>query len=223
MHVVRIWDLPTRLFHWALALGVVGLIVTGTLGGNWLNWHLPIGYGVMTLLLFRIAWGFVGGHWSRFGSFLYGPGALRSHLAGQAPLAHSAGHSPLAALSVLAMLLVLVAQVGTGLVSDDQIATFGPLMGLVSGDTSAAATNYHKNIGKWLILGLVTLHLVAIVVYAFVKRQNLTKSMITGDKTLPEALPMSKDSAGTRCLALGVFLLCALLVRWIVNLGLSPY
>jgi cytochrome b len=219
MQAVRIWDLPTRLFHWSLALCVVGLAITGTLGGDWMNWHLRLGYTVFTLLLFRLVWGFVGGHWSRFRSFLYGPAALLQHLRGRAPLAHTAGHSPLGALSVFALLFILLAQVGTGLFSDDEIATFGPLVHLVSGDTVLAATGYHKSVGKLLILALVVLHLLAIAFYKFAKRQPLTQAMLSGDKTLTEAVPASRDTAGTRVLALLVLLGCAGLVRWVVGLG----
>ncbi len=219
MHTVRIWDLPTRLFHWALALFVVGLIVTGTLGGNWLVWHLRLGYGVLTLLLFRVVWGFVGGHWSRFTSFVYSPASLRRHLSGQAPAAHTAGHNPLGAMAVFALLLVLLAQVATGLISDDEIATFGPLVRFVSGDTVSAATGYHKNVGKLLIIALVALHLVAIAIYAFIKRQPLTRAMVTGDKVLAEPVPPARDTARTWLLALGILLACALLVRWVAGLG----
>lgn len=219
MHVVRIWDLPTRLFHWLLALCVIGLVITGSLRGDWMAWHLRLGYSVFTLLLFRLVWGFVGGHWSRFHRFAYGPSALLQHLRGAAPPAHTAGHSPLGALSVFALLTLLAVQVGTGLFSDDEIATYGPLVHLVSGDTVQAATGYHKNVGKLLILVLVALHLVAIAVYRFVKRQPLTRAMVTGDKTLTEPVPAARDSAGTRLLALGILVLCALFVRWVVNLG----
>jgi cytochrome b len=219
MHVVRIWDLPTRLFHWLLALCVIGLAITGTLGGDWMTWHLRLGYSVFTLLLFRLVWGFVGGHWSRFHRFVYGPSALLQHLRGASPPAHTAGHSPLGALSVFALLAVLAVQVGTGLFSDDEIATYGPLVHLVSGDIVQAATGYHKSVGKLLILALVALHVLAIAVYRFVKRQPLTRVMVTGDKTLTEPVPAARDSSGTRLLALGILVLCALFVRWVVSLG----
>lgn len=219
MHAVRIWDLPTRLFHWSLALCVVGLVVTGTVGGGWMNWHMRLGYAVLTLLLIRLVWGFIGGRWSRFGSFLYSPASLLRHLRGQSPPAHTAGHSPLGALSVFALLLILLAQVGTGLISDDEIATFGPLVRFVSGETVSAATGYHKEVGKLLIFALVGLHVLAILVYKFAKRQALTQAMVTGDKHLPETLPGSRDTAGNRLLALGVLLACAGLVWWLVSLG----
>jgi len=101
MYVIRIWDLPTRLFHWLLVLCVGGLIATGTVGGVWMEWHLRLGYAVLTLLLFRLLWGFLGGRWSRFASFIYSPRSLMDYLRGQAPLEHTAGHTPLGALSVL--------------------------------------------------------------------------------------------------------------------------
>ncbi len=219
MHAVRIWDLPTRVFHWALTVCVVGLLITGTVGGGWLEWHLRFGYSVMTLLLFRLAWGFVGGHWSRFGNFVYGPASLRNYLGGRAQVEHMAGHNPLGALAVFALLLALLAQVGSGLISDDEIATFGPLVRFVSGDTVSAATAYHKNVGKLLILSLVGIHLMAIAVYTFVKRQALTRAMVTGDKMLAAPVTPVRDTVSTRILALGILLACALLVRWVVGLG----
>lgn len=219
MHTVRVWDLPTRLFHWALAACIVGLVVTANIGGNWMNWHLRLGYSVLALLLFRIVWGFVGGHWSRFGSFLYAPSALWRYLRGQGDASHSVGHSPLAALSVFALLAVLLVQVSTGLVSDDEIAFSGPLTRFVSGDTVAAATGYHKNIGKFLVIGLVVLHLAAIVFYKLARRQALVRAMVVGDKQLPAPATSARDSAGSRLLALAVLLVCAGAVRWLVGLG----
>jgi cytochrome b len=219
MHTVRVWDLPTRLFHWALAACIVGLVVTGNIGGNWMNWHLRLGYAVLTLLLFRLVWGLVGGRWSRFSSFLYSPGSLLRYLRGQGDISHSVGHSPLGALSVFALLAVLLLQVGTGLVSDDEIAFSGPLVRFVSGDTIASATGYHKNIGKFIVMGLVVLHLLAILFYKLVQKQSLVRPMVVGDKQLNVAAPDARDSAGSRLLALVVLGICAGVVRWVVNLG----
>ncbi|MDM7951384.1 cytochrome b/b6 domain-containing protein [Hydrogenophaga sp.] len=219
MHTVRVWDLPTRLFHWALAACIVGLVVTGNIGGNWMNWHLRLGYAVLTLLLFRLVWGLVGGRWSRFSSFLYSPGSLLRYLRGQGDISHSVGHSPLGALSVFALLAVLLLQVGTGLVSDDEIAFSGPLVRFVSGDTIASATGYHKNIGKFIVMGLVVLHLLAILFYKLVQKQSLVRPMVVGDKQLGVAAPDARDSAGSRLLALVVLGICAGIVRWVVNLG----
>jgi cytochrome b len=219
MHTVRVWDLPTRLFHWALAVCIIGLVITGNIGGNWMNWHLRLGYAVLTLLLFRLVWGLVGGHWSRFSSFLYSPGSLLRYLRGQGEASHSVGHSPLGALSVFALLAVLLLQVGTGLISDDEIAFSGPLVRFVSGDTIASATGYHKNIGKFIVMGLVVLHLLAILFYKLVQKQSLVRPMVVGDKQLSVAALSARDSAGSRLLALVVLGICAGLVRWLVSLG----
>ena len=122
---IRVWDLPTRLFHWALVACVVGLVATAYMRRRGMDWHARIGYAVLTLLLFRLVWGLVGGRWSRFASFLYAPAASWRYLRGQPHPDHLVGHNPLGAGSVFAMLLVLLAQVATGLVGDDEIAFRG--------------------------------------------------------------------------------------------------
>jgi cytochrome b len=216
---VRIWDLPTRVFHWALLLCVLGLAATGLTGGNWMVWHFRLGYAVATLLLFRILWGFVGGYWSRFASFVYSPASLLAYLRGQPKPEHTAGHNPLGAGSVFAMLLVLLAQVGSGLMSDDEIAFAGPLTRFVSGATVSLATWWHKDVGKWLLLALVLLHVAAICFYWFKKRENLVGPMIAGDKQLSYPVPSAHDTSGTRTLAAALFGLCAGLVYWVVSLG----
>ncbi|MEZ5706752.1 MAG: cytochrome b/b6 domain-containing protein [Burkholderiaceae bacterium] len=221
MQIVRIWDLPTRLFHWALVVCVIGLVVTANVGGNAMNWHFRFGYSVLTLLLFRLVWGLIGGRWSRFARFVYSPGSLLRHLRGEGPPEHSVGHSPTGALSVFALLLVLVVQVGSGLMSDDDIAFAGPLTGLVSGETVAWATNYHKEIGKVILIALVILHLLAIGYYRVIKKTNLVGPMVNGDKPLDTPVEPSKDTAGTRLLALAVLVACGLVVSRLVAWGQS--
>lgn len=218
-HTVRVWDLPTRLFHWALVLAVVGLVITGNVGGNAMVWHLRLGYAVMTLLLFRLCWGLVGGHWSRFVQFLYAPARVLADFRGQSSPLERVGHSPLGALSVWAMLLALAMQVGSGLFSDDEIAFFGPLTRFVSYDTVSALTSYHKDVGKLVVLALVLLHVLALVVYKLVKRRALVASMVSGDKQLPHAAQASADGWRQRLLALLLLLACAAVVRWVVSLG----
>lgn len=219
MHTIRVWDLPTRLFHWLLAACVIGLVITGSVGGNWMNWHLRLGYAVLTLLLFRLVWGFIGGHWSRFATFLYAPSSVVAYLRGRARPEHSVGHSPLGALSVFALLLILAAQVGTGLMSDDEIAFFGPLVRFVSGDTVAMATGYHKNVGKFIVMALVLLHVAAILFYRLVKKQRLVHPMVVGDKQLALNAPSARDTGLTRVLALVVLGMCGAAVAWLVRLG----
>ena len=219
MHTVRVWDLPTRLFHWALAACVIGLVITANVGGNLMEWHGRLGYAVLSLLLFRIVWGFVGGHWSRFGSFLYGPAAVMAYLRGKARPEHKVGHNPLGMLSVFALIAVLLLQVSTGLFSDDEIAFTGPLVGLVSGDTVSQATSYHKSVGKLMLIALVAVHVLAILYYKWVKKDNLVRPMVLGDKLVPVPVPSARDTVASRVLALGVWALCAGVVYWIVGLG----
>jgi cytochrome b len=221
---IRIWDLPTRLFHWLLALCVVGLVVTGRMGGNLLEWHFLMGYTVFALLLFRLVWGFIGGRWSRFASFIYAPATLWRYVRGQGDLVHDLGHSPLGAGSVFAMLLVLAAQVGTGLFADDEIATTGPLARFVSTETSLMLTGYHKTIGQWLLIVLVLLHVAAIAYYRFAKGKHLVGAMVHGDKLLANAglaapTLAAADSLATRVVAAVVVAVCAGVVVWVVRLG----
>lgn len=222
VRTLRVWDLPTRLFHWTLVLAVAGLVVSGNVGGNWMEWHLRMGYLVLGLLVFRLIWGLIGGHWSRFSSFVRGPAAVLSYLRGTGTPADRVGHNPLGALSVLAMLLVLSLQVGSGLMSDDEIAFAGPLTRFLDYDTISAATNYHKEIGKLLLIALVVLHVLAIAYYQLVKRQRLVPAMLHGDQSVQDPanqLPVSQDSAAARFKALVVATAAAGVVAWVVSLG----
>ncbi len=218
---VRIWDLPTRAFHWSLAVCVTASIVSAYIGGNAMVWHLRLGYAVFTLLAFRLLWGFVGGRWSRFASFVYAPATVWRYLRGQSRPHehHEVGHNPLGALSVLGLLALLAAQVGTGLFADDEIATTGPLNKFVSTATGLTLTSWHKNIGQRLIVVLVLVHIVAILFYLFRKKRNLVRPMITGDKQLPAAVPAAVDSLRSRAVAAVLFAACAAGVAWIVSLG----
>ena len=218
-HTTRVWDLPTRIFHWSLVICIIALVTTGLIGGNAMLWHMRFGFTVLSLLLFRVVWGLIGGRWSRFVSFIYAPSTVLAYLKGVGKTQHSVGHNPLGAGSVFAMLLILLAQVGTGLFSDDDIATSGPLSKFVSNAIVAAATSYHKNIGKYILLGLVVLHIAAIVFYLMKKKENLIAPMIHGDKLLEHPLPASRDDAGSRMLAAVVFGACAGLVATGVQLA----
>jgi cytochrome b len=218
---LRVWDLPTRLFHWALAGCVIGAVVTAKVGGNAMVWHFRLGVAVMALLVFRLLWGVLGGHWSRFGTFFYGPGALWRYLRGQPAPGDRFdwGHSPLGSLSVWALLAVLAVQVATGLVADDEIANVGPLNRFVAAATASAATGWHKSAGQWLVIVLAVLHVVAVFAYLLVKRRNLIGPMLHGDQWAPagHALPASQDGLGQRLLALALALGCAGLAVWVLQ------
>jgi cytochrome b len=218
LYRVRIWDLPTRVFHWAIALCVLGLAVTGTLGGSAMVFHFRFGYALLTLLLFRLVWGLLGGHWSRFRSFVFGPRAVFAYLRGRAPENHAVGHTPLGALSVWAMLAFLSLQVATGLISDDEISTAGPLTHLVSNATVALGSQYHTQIGKWILLALVLLHVAAIIYYAR-RRQGLVAAMLHGDKQLVAPAEAARDDARSRMAAFLLLCLCAAAVFWVSSLA----
>ena len=218
---VRIWDLPTRLFHWALVLCVIGSVVTAKLGGNATVWHLRLGYAALALLAFRLSWGVIGGRWSRFSSFVYSPAALWRYLRGR-PAAgdhFEVGHSPLGALSVLAMLVWLLVQVGSGLIADDEIATTGPLVRFVSNELSLAWTGYHKGLGQWGLYALVSLHVAAILFYRVGKKRDLITPMLRGDKQVAADVPATRDSRATRLLALALLAACAAAVAGLVKLS----
>lgn len=210
--IVRIWDAPTRLFHWALVVCFIGLIVSGQMGGAAMVWHFRLGYCILTLLLFRLVWGFHGGYWSRFTSFFYWPRQILSYLKGHGEPQQQVGHNPLGALSVFAMLIFLAFQVASGLMSDDEISAAGPLTRFVSSVWVSNATFYHKEIGKLGLLFLVVTHLCAIAFYFLRSRENLIRPMVTGDKTLSFPAPSASDTPSDRFRALIVLVVCAALV-----------
>jgi cytochrome b len=207
---VRVWDLPTRLFHWTLAVCVVVSVVSAKICGGAMVWHFRSGYLVLGLLGFRLLWGLVGGRWSRFVQFVYRPGTLLRYLRGGAAPDEQldVGHSPLGAVSVFALLAVLLAQVGTGLFADDEIASVGPLNRFVDNATGLAATAWHKTWGQWTILALVALHVGAVVYYT-VRGRALVGAMVGGDKRLPPGTPASADGPRQRMLALVLAIACA--------------
>ena len=218
-NIVRVWDLPTRVFHWALAVFVTALVTTAQIGGEAMVWHFRLGYAVLSLLLFRIIWGVVGGRWSRFSSFIYSPAAVLRYARGRGLPQHSIGHNPLGAGSVFALLTLLLVQVATGLVSDDEIAATGPLSKFVSSAIVNGATFYHKDIGNLLLIGLVTLHVTAILFYLFKKKENLVRPMIQGDKEVKIVTGSSRDDFRSRVLAAVLWLGCVALVAEMVRIA----
>jgi cytochrome b len=219
---VRVWDLPTRMFHWLLAASVIGAVITAKIGGNAMVWHMRLGLLALALLLFRVVWGFVGGHWSRFASFLYGPSSVLAYLRGDAGPngRYDVGHSPLGALSVFGLLAVLLVQVATGLVADDEIATVGPLNRFVESALAGCATSWHKDLGQYLIMALVVLHVAAVLFYLLKKGRNLIAPMWHGDKQrLAPGTPPSADGVAQRALAAVLIAATLSLSWWIARLG----
>jgi cytochrome b len=218
---VRVWDLPTRLFHWLLAAAVSVSLASAWIGGAAMAWHFRSGLVVLALLTFRLIWGLVGGRWSRFASFVYAPTTLLRYLRGQAPAAAhlEVGHNPLGSLSVFALLGFLLMQVATGLVADDEISNRGPLNSFVGNALALSATSWHKQVGQWVLCVLVVLHLGAIGFYRWRKQVDLVQPMWSGDKALPANTPASADTSRTRWLGLVLGLSCAALAVWVGRLG----
>jgi cytochrome b len=178
---VTVWDLPTRLFHWLLVAFVGTSFVTAEIGGNAMQIHEWNGFVILSLLLFRVGWGLFGSRPSRFSDFVRGPKAVLAYATGllrkESPSYF--GHNPLGGWSIVAMLLVLFIQAGTGLFANDDIMTEGPLYSWVSKATSDFITDIHQW-NQGVIVALVAIHIFAILFYLFVKRENLVTPMITG-------------------------------------------
>lgn len=208
-HPVRIWDLPTRLFHWSLASCVLGALVTGAQGGAALEWHLRFGQMILALLVFRIVWGVWGGRWSRFTHFQWTPQARQD-----------AGHAFPGSWAVLGLLGLLALQVSTGLLADDEIATLGPLSALAPADWVRAATAWHKGWGEIAIWSIIGLHLSAITVY-ILRGRSLIEPMVGGDRLRADPVPPSRDDRKSRLLALAVILAALATAAWVFSLG-SP-
>lgn len=217
---IRIWDLPTRLFHWALVACIVGAFVSVKLGGLYMDWHVRFGCAALGLIIFRVLWGFIGPRYARFSQFVRGPLAVARYLKGAAA---PAGHNPLGALSVLALLLVVGFQAVSGLFATDDIMTQGPLFGHVSEPTANLLTSWHK-LNEWVILALVALHLLAVAWYALVRRKRLVRAIITGNvdpKDVPPGTAPTQDGMAVwlRALLLGA---CVTgLVLWIRSLEIA--
>ena len=216
---VKVWDAPVRLFHWLLVLLVAFMIFSGKVKGDWMVWHMRAGYTILALVLFRLLWGFAGSSSARFSGFLAGPSAafgFIKKLLTRAPAPY-ASHNPLGGWMVLALLLGLLFQVGTGLFANDDILIEGPLFSLVSKATSDQLTSWHYwNVN--LLLLLVAVHVIAVGYHAVVMKENLIGAMFTGVKRMPADVAGSMAARlASPWLALVLFAVAALAVYLVVN------
>ena len=209
-----VWDLPVRLFHWTLAALI--LFSWWSVHNHHTDWPIWSGCAILTLLIFRLLWGFVGSSTARFSTFVRGPRAIAGYWRGTW---RGIGHNPLGALSVLALLAAVAVQVGLGLFSEDEDGLYmGPLAQLISVDASDKARDLHET---WfnVILVLIALHLIAILYYR-ARGRKLTLPMITGRAEVePGTEPMrpGKWWAALICLAAGMAI-----TRWIIA-GAPPF
>lgn len=185
LQAIRVWDLPTRLFHWILVALIIAQWWTAEQSST-MDYHVWGGYAVLTLVLFRLIWGFVGSETVLFSDFVRGPGAAllyaKALMRGETP--HYLGHNPMGGWSILALLILLLIQAGTGLFANDDIMIEGPLYAWVSKDTSDWLTTLHR-FNFNLLLAMIAVHLSAVFFYLLVKRENLIHPMLSGRKHLP--------------------------------------
>lgn len=208
---MKVWDAPTRLVHWGVALLVGAAWYTAETGR--MDWHYRAGLCIVALVAFRIMWGFLGSRTARFSSFLRSPRDVAAYIRSPSPASPRAGHNPLGAYSVLAMLAALVLQVATGLLSVDVDGIeSGPLSYLVSFDDGRLAAEIH-NASFVAIQGLVALHLLAIAVYRLGGR-GLIMPMITGRD--PQVIePREANLGGGAFRALVTFAAASGLAWWV--------
>jgi cytochrome b len=222
--IIRVWDLPIRLFHWLLVVGIVMSFITVKIGGNAMEFHARVGYCVLVLIVFRICWGLIGSHHARFINFVPSPKGLLSYLSGKTKV--GLGHNPLGALSVLALLFSVGLQALTGLFANDDIAFEGPFAKYVSNGTVELLTSIHHQ-NENILIALIVIHLCAILYYQKFKGENLIKPMLLGDKEIDPSeearyLPSdlgraSKDGGLQRGLALFLLSLIAVILGYLIT------
>lgn len=213
---IRLWDGPVRLFHWALVLLIISAWWTAE--NHVIAWHRLCGYAILTLVLFRIIWGFLGSTTARFAHFVRGPGGVADYVRG-AMFRHGspphAGHNPLGGWSVVALLSLLLVQIMLGFFAVDVDGVeSGPFAYLVSYDTGRQAAETHELVFNCL-LALIALHVLAVLFYRVVRGENLLGAMITGWQRWTGTAPVLRFTSPL--LALIVLLAVAALVWFVVG------
>jgi cytochrome b len=212
-----VWDLPVRVTHWALVVAVAGCWATHYAGIEWFPWHRRCGYAVLVLVGFRILWGLVGTRHARFANFLRGPRAILAYLRGRAEA--PVGHNPLGALSVLALLALLLLQASTGLFANDEIMNMGPFYGWIAPLLSNRITTLHRASSDWLLL-LIGMHVLAVAWYACARNEPLVRAMVTGRK--PAAVVPEAESIGASRTPLAIAIVAALTLALALAVRAAP-
>lgn len=217
-HSVRVWDIPVRLTHWSFALLVPALWWSAE-NSQWVL-HKRFGIALLGLLVFRLLWGLFGTKTAKFTSFVRGPKAVFEYLRGKSGGAvEKIGHSPLGALSVLALLAAMAVQVGTGLFAGDPYdGATGPLNSLVGVLTADALTDWHEWF-VYVVLGLAAFHLSAIAFYLIVKQNDLVSPMLSGSKLVRGSVEANEPTPLVRFVAVAA--IAASFTVWIAN-GAPP-
>jgi cytochrome b len=194
---VLVWDAPTRLFHWLVAVLVAAAYATWRL--NWMVWHGRLGDALLALVLFRLLWGLFGSETARFSRFLTSPRTAMRHMrfALLREPDRQVGHNPAGGWMVVLLLALLLAETLTGLYVANDIADEGPLTEIVSAPIANTISATHAILWD-VLLALIVLHVLAIAAYAAAKGQNLLLPMITGTKVLPASVPAPRMSSHVR-------------------------
>jgi cytochrome b len=218
-----VWDLPVRIVHWLLVLGIGGAYVTHKLGVNYFRYHLWFGYLVVVLVSFRVVWGLIGTRHARFWNFLRGPRATWRYgiaaLRGKPPV--TPGHNPVGAWMVVLLLAALLAQGVTGLFANDEIFNTGPLYGYIGDDLSLVLTSWHRRLFDWILIA-VALHVLAVMGHRLFAGHDLVGPMISGRK--PAGHVAEHEAISSSRLWLAALLLAALVggLGWLVLLAPEP-
>lgn len=212
---VLVWDAPIRVFHWLIVALVAAAYATWRL--NWMVWHGWVGEALLTLLLFRLLWGFFGGETARFSRFLTSPRIAFQHLkyAFRREPDRQVGHNPAGGWMVVLLLALLLVETLTGLYIANDIADEGPLTEIVPAWAANAIESSHAIVWDALLAAIV-LHVLAIAGFAAIKGQNLVSPMITGTKVLPANIAAPRTGGPVQAVLL--LLGCAAATALLVNL-----
>lgn len=191
-----VWDMPVRVFHWALALCFAGAWLTSE-SEYWKLWHVSFGYSMALLIAFRLVWGLVGTRYARFMQFVRGPAAVKAYFISylQGKPQHHVGHNPAGALAILAIIGTVLVTVASGYAAYEEIG----------GDWLA---EIHEAMAS-LLMGIVVLHIAAVLLTSVFHKENLVRAMLTGKKMI-----LPGEAIKTTWTALGLLLLCALAGLW---------
>ncbi|HWV15544.1 MAG TPA: cytochrome b/b6 domain-containing protein [Cellvibrio sp.] len=214
---VKVWDIPLRIFHWSLVILFAVAYITNWLGTDYFTYHLWSGYAIIVLVSFRILWGIVGTYHARFINFVRNPVATAKYALSvfKRKDKHYAGHNPLGAVMVVALLLSILVQAVTGLFTNDEIFNLGPLYGYISNDLSLTLTSLHRQLFYW-ILAAVALHILAVVVHVVFKRENIIKSMFSGKKQGSDLASEKSIGSSRIWLALIILVILSLALAWVI-------
>ncbi|MCG9695965.1 cytochrome b/b6 domain-containing protein [Shewanella sp. Isolate11] len=209
---IKVWDLPTRLFHWSMVC-LLGLLWWSAEEGEML-WHQIFAYSLIVLILFRLVWGVIGSDTARFTHFIKSPKEVLQYLKQRKK--STIGHNPLGGYMVITLIVVMLFQFISGLFATDDVFTEGPLYSYVSDSVSSTLTSLHK-LNFDLIIALATMHILAVIIHG-IKGDKLVGAMITGHKYVADDIQQQLNFRSN----LLAFVLICLLAGVVANYLILP-